>query len=210
MVVKKFVRYLIEIFSHIYSYDIHLRFRNIKNTGYSFWIRNSFKNCGETIRIQAPAYIKGGKYMSIGDNFSSLERLRIECWDKYNNNSYNPRLIIGDNVNMNYNVHIGCINEVIIGNNVLFGSNILITDHQHGHIDETDIDTAPTKRNLSTSGPVIIEDNVWIGENVAIMPGVTIGKNCIIGANSVVTKKFPENCVIGGVPARIIKYINKN
>jgi acetyltransferase-like isoleucine patch superfamily enzyme len=53
----------------------------------------------------------------------------------------------------------------------------------------------------------VIEDNVWIGESVVILPGVTIGKNSIIGANAVVTKSIPENSIAGGNPARIIKKI---
>lgn len=85
------------------------------------------------------------------------------------------------------------------------GSNILITDHQHGFVNKDDFETPLVKRKLYSLGPVIIEDNVWIGENVSIMPNVTIGRGCIIGANAVVTKSFPAYSVIGGIPARIIK-----
>lgn len=67
----------------------------------------------------------------------------------------------------------------------------------------------PSKRPLS-SKPVVIGDNVWIGEGVVIMPGVSIGDNVIIGANAVVTHSFPKNVVIAGVPAKIIKYLDKN
>ena len=60
---------------------------------------------------------------------------------------------------------------------------------------------------MYTAGPVIIEDGVWIGDKVTILPNVRIGKNAVIGANSVVTKDIPENCVAGGIPAKIIKTI---
>jgi len=209
-IIKGIIWIIITIFSHLYSYGNQIKFKNFKNTLYSYWVRNSFKNCGRSIHIQSPIYLKGGKYITIGEGFSAAERLRMECWDSYNGIMYKPNLVIGNNVNMNFNVHIGCINEVIIGNNVLFGSNILITDHQHGHVDKRDFGIAPTKRKLNSTGPVNIEDNVWIGENVVILPNVTIGKSCIIGANSVVTRSFPKNTVIAGVPAKIIKHLNSN
>lgn len=145
--------------------------------------------------------------MTIGENFLSFSRLRLECWDQYLDYSYSPVLKIGDNVAMNYNCHIGCINHIEIGNNVLFASNVYITDHFHGFIDERDKSCIPAERELYSKGAVIIRDNVWIGENVTILPGVEVGKNCIIGANSVVTKSFPDNSVLAGIPARMIKTI---
>jgi acetyltransferase-like isoleucine patch superfamily enzyme len=177
---------------------------------YSIWKSSEFHTCGENFLLKFPSKIKGGKYIRIGKNFNAGKNIRIECWDKYNQVIFYPELIIGDNVCMNNNVHIGCIRKVHIGNNVLFASNIYISDHFHGYIDERDINIPPTDRNLFSKGPVIIEDDVWIGENVSIMPNLTIGKGCIIGANSVVTKDSPEYCVLVGAPAKIIRILNKN
>lgn len=67
--------------------------------------------------------------------------------------------------------------------------------------------TSPGDISLYSKGPVIIGDNVWVGAGSCILPNVTIGNNCIIGANSVVTKSFPDNCVIAGNPAKIIKQL---
>jgi len=61
------------------------------------------------------------------------------------------------------------------------------------------------KRELTTKGPIIIEDNVWICEGAIILGGVLVGKNAIIAANSVVTKDVPPNCIVGGIPAQIIR-----
>lgn len=205
---KLLLKFTINIFSFFYSYENGRAFKKYRNVIYSFWLKNSLKKCGDGFRIRSPAYFKGGQYMTIGDSFGSLERLRIECWDEFAGSKLKPNLIIGNNVYMNFNVHIGCINKVIIGNNVLFASNIFITDHQHGYINKRDLGIAPAERSLNSNGPVIIGDNVWIGENVVIMPNVTIGECCIIGANSVVTKSFPKNSVLAGVPAKFIKSLN--
>jgi len=204
-ILKYLLRFIINIFSFFYNYECAREAKKYRNVFYSYWLKNSIAKCGKGFHVQSPAYFDGGKYMTIGDRFGSLERLRIEIRDEFAGTKFTPQLIIGDDVKMNYNNHIGCINSVKIGNNVLFASNVFITDHQHGFIDERDINVIPTNRSLFSRGPVVIEDNVWIGENVVIMPDVTIGKGSIIGANSVVTKSFPEYSVLAGMPARLLK-----
>ena len=124
----------------------------------------------------------GSKYIAIGDNFVALSGLWISAYDNYEGMQYNPQITIGNNVSLNFNCHIGCINKVSIGDNVLIASKVYITDHFHGEIENTLV--MPTKRPLVSKGPVIIEENVWIGESVVILPNITIGKNSIIGANS--------------------------
>lgn len=103
--------------------------------------------------------------------------------------------------------HISCVNKVVIGNNVRMGKKVFITDNAHGASERSLLDIRPNLRPLYSKGPVIIEDNVWIGEMVCIMPGVTIGHGSIIGANAVVTKDVPPYCVVGGNPAKIIKQL---
>ena len=155
--------------------------------------------------IRPPFYIKGEKYICIGQNFYSGHNLRIECWDKYGVDRYSPNICIGNNVCLNNNCHIGAINKIIIGNNVLIGSNVLITDHGHGNINEEDLLKHPSDRPLISKGPVIIDDDVWIGENVSILSGVHIERGSIIGANAVVVSDIPSYSVCGGNPAKIIK-----
>jgi acetyltransferase-like isoleucine patch superfamily enzyme len=149
--------------------------------------------------------ILGSQYIQIGENFLSFAGLRIEAYDKHMGNIYTPKIIIGNDVSLNYDCHIGSINRITIGNNVLMASKIFITDHFHGDINSNFLKTPPAKRIIFSKGPVIIEDNVWIGEGAAIMPNVKIGRNSIIGANAVVTNDIPPNCVAGGVPARVIR-----
>lgn len=146
----------------------------------------------------------GGEYISIGKDCRFGLGCRIEAISKYHNQQFSPNLVFGDHVTMEDWGHIGCINNVEIGEGTMIASRVFITDHFHGEITSGDLNDRPALRPLS-SKPVKIGRNVWIGEGVSIMPGVTIGDNVIIGANAVVTHSFPRNVVIAGCPATIIK-----
>jgi acetyltransferase-like isoleucine patch superfamily enzyme len=165
----------------------------------------NFKSIGENLQLPTQKIIKNPQYISIGNNFFALQNLRIEAWDEYVGEKFHPEIIIGDDVIMNTEIHIGCINKIVIGNNVVFSSRILISDHSHGDITKEALSLPPALRPLKSKGPIIIEDNVWIGDGVVILSGVTVGENSIIGANSVVTKSIPANCVVVGNPVRILK-----
>ena len=110
---------------------------------------------------------------------------------------------VGDNVFINSYCHIGCINKIVIGNNVMIGSGVLITDHQHGILAYSD--TPVADRELVSKGPVIIGDNVWIGQRAQILKGVSIGDGAIIAAGAIVTHDIPSNCVAVGVPAKVVR-----
>jgi len=179
----------------------------MRNGLLSGYISKKLKSCGKSFSIQSPCYYHGLHHISIGNNFSSFAGLRIEAHEKHLSNTYTPELIIGDNVSMNHDCHLGCVNKIVIGNNVLIASKVFITDHSHGEITKDGIKFPPSERKVISKGPVIINDNVWIGEGAVILPNVTIGENSIIGANSVVTKSFPANAVIAGNPAKLIKLI---
>ena len=170
----------------------------ITSNRFRYQIGHVGKNCN----VEGVDFLYGGKNISIGDNFSALKGLRLEC---VNTPDHTLNLTIGNDVTLNARVHIGVANKIIIGNHVLIGSNVLITDHSHGRNSEEELMSPPRSRTIYSKGPVIIGENVWIGENVCILPGVTIGKGSVIGAGAVVTKDIPPFSIAGGNPARIIK-----
>lgn len=89
------------------------------------------------------------------------------------------------------------------------GRYVYISDNNHGDSDFASLQQRPSERYLSVKGSVVIEDNVWIGDKVSILSGVTIGKGSIIGCNAFVTKDVPPYSVVGGIPAKIIKTYSK-
>jgi acetyltransferase-like isoleucine patch superfamily enzyme len=176
-------------------------------TEYSAWCINArgFSFVGEASYIRSPARIHNPRFMTIGNSVTAEPGLVIEAYSAFAGDSFDPRITIGDRVSFGYHCHVGCINEVTIGNNVLIASRVFISDHSHGGVHGEDLDLPPARRRLFSKGAIRIGCNVWIGEGVSILPGVTIGNNSIVGANSVVTHDVPDDSVFAGVPARLIK-----
>ena len=158
--------------------------------------------------IRLPFDIRNKKNIRIGKKFVTGRNCRIEAYPIYDKKQI--CITIGDNVQINDYVHIGAIGKIVIGNNVLLASKIYISDHNHGNYDQLSSDSPlsiPIERPRHVK-PVIINDNVWIGESACILPGVKIGTGSIIGALAVVTKDIPDYCIAVGNPARIVKRYN--
>ena len=157
--------------------------------------------------VRLPVDIRGRKGIDFGYNLTTGYGCRLESFI----NNTGKALIFGNNVQINDYVHINAVKQVKIGDNVLIASKVFITDLEHGSYSGDENDSFPetiVKDRPLSSKPVNIKDNVWIGELVSILPGVTIGENSIIGANSVVTKNIPANCIAVGNPAKVIKQFN--
>jgi len=195
------------IFHCICNYKVCSFIKRIDANIYSQWIGFEFKKIGKQTRIGRGLYLKGGKYIEIGKNSQIGKGVYLTAWDRYLDERFIPKIIIGNNSSIGNYGHVTAISTIIVGNNVRMGKMVFITDNSHGKSERQLMDIAPNYRPLYSKGAVVIEDNVWIGDKTTILPGVTIGKGAIIGANSVVTKDIPTYCVVGGNPARIIKHI---
>jgi lipopolysaccharide O-acetyltransferase len=164
--------------------------------------------------MRRPFEVRGRRWMRIGDGFSSGPGLRLDALPDdiaAEQRSHGPLILIGRDVHVNDYVHIAAVSSITIGDRVLIASKVFITDHSHGSYKgpapHTSPAVGPADRPLSFA-PVSIGDDVWIGEFVSILPGVTIGKGAIIGTMSTVTRDVPAYTIAVGSPARPIKRYN--
>lgn len=149
--------------------------------------------------------------ISIGDGTSFEDWIYLTAWDSFScviegnetEQKLQPQMTIGKNCCFGAFNHITCTNKIMIGDNCLTGKWVTITDNSHG---ETNIDSLripPIRRPVFSKGPVLIGNNVWIGDKATILPGVTIGDGAVIAANTVVNKDVPAYSVAAGNPATI-------
>lgn len=202
------VRCLFHIISIVFSYKTYRRISLAYDFLYSHWIAVSLSHAGKGFVAHHPVTIVGEKNISIGEMSVIGKYGVITAWDNYDGMIFEPAITIGERCDLGEYIHISCCNKIDIGNDVLTGRWITISDNSHGQstIDEQDI--APVNRPIYSKGPIRIEDKVWIGDKVTILGGVTIGQGAVIAANSVITHDIPPHTVVAGSPAKVIKNIN--
>lgn len=172
----------------------------------AWWFLRTKLHAHSVRLIRFPIDVRGKRYIDYGRRLTTGVGCRLEAFRI--NDSAHKRIIFGDDVQINDYVHISAIESVEIGNHVLIASHVYISDNSHGIYDGTINDSDPStppKSRAYKVAPVKIENNVWIGEGVIIMPGVEIGEGCVIGAHSVVTKSIPKYSIAVGSPAKVIK-----
>lgn len=171
--------------------------------------KRGFAAVGSNTAAMFPCFLTGTEFIKIGSGFRAKPNLRLEAfWEDHKEAP--PYICIGNGVCLNYDVHIGAVRGIVIGDDVLVGSHVLITDHNHGDSTMEMLRMKPLERPHITKGEVTIGNSVWIGENAAILAGSRIGNNCIVGADTVVNGEVPDFCIAVGNPMRIIRRDEKS
>ena len=198
------------IVSKIYPYSLNENLCSYRNILYTMWISNFMGHVGKQSTIVYPCSLQGHgqKKIFIGNNTNIQSHCILGCWVKYGNQSFSPSLTIGNHCSIGEFNHISACNKITIGDGLLTGRYVYIGDNAHGGLSWEEAEIPPSQRPLTSKGEIKIGKNVWIGDKVAILSGVTIGDNVIIGANSIVTHDIPSNCVAVGISAKIVKELN--
>lgn len=158
----------------------------------------TFKKIGWMSYIGPPLILDGVSRVELGNKVRIYPGLRLETIGE------DSSIIIEDNVAIGQNFHIISKGKLIIKKNTTISGNVFITniDHDYKEIDKHILEQPYLVKDT------IIGENCFIGYGVAIQAGTILGKQCIVGANSVVRGEFPDYCVIVGAPARIVKKYN--
>jgi acetyltransferase-like isoleucine patch superfamily enzyme len=146
--------------------------------------------------------IVGRKFVSIGERSAIRGQGWIIAVNSYAGKQYTPSIVIADDVYIGGNTAIWAVQRIEIANGCVLSNQVYLTDFFHGFDPEAGL---IMQQELQLKGPVYIGPHCFLGFRVSIMPGVTLGERCIVGANSVVTRSFPAYSMIVGSPARLVK-----
>lgn len=162
-----------------------------------------FRRFGAGSAIHFPyKHISGARFIEIGKRCSFGSGLTLIATDAFMGRSHAPRLVIRDGVTFGADAFIACTHDIEIGANVLASDRVFIGDSTHGY---EDIGRPISRQPMVGEAPVRIGSGSFLGIGCVILPGVTLGKGCYVGANSVVNRSFGDHTVIAGIPARAIR-----
>lgn len=185
--------------NNIYE-NIHTLISILKVKVYTAIMQKRFAAFGVKSRIETSSKLINPKLVKVGNNVYICEHAWINSKDSQETGI--PTLTIGDGTYIGRFSHINAWHKVIIEQNVLIADRVFISDADHNY---TDTNTPIRFQGDCFKSPVLLKEGCWIGIGAVILPGVTIGKNSIVAANSVVTKSVPDYSVVAGNPAKILK-----
>ena len=201
---KKILENIIRLLSAYWPHKLCANIKKLFLIVYSQWICGRFSSAGKHVFFTSITYLRGEKFIKIGNNTTFGKGLFLTAWPLTKETS-ETLIEIGNHCSFGAYNHITACNKVIICDGAFVGKWVTITDNSHGNTDLKSLMESPRLRKIVSKGPVIIGSNVWIGDKATILPGVKIGENSVVAANAVVTKDVPPYCVVGGNPAKILK-----
>jgi lipopolysaccharide O-acetyltransferase len=171
---------------------------------YSAMILPLFGGHGRRCRIAPPFRFANLHQIELGHDVNLMR----DCWIHVLGglgDDVSIKLKIGNRCGIGMQATIAAAQSVVLEDQVLLARNVYIADHAHAF---TDVSIPIMDQGIGNIAPVRIGRNTWLGQNVAVLPGVTIGEHCIVGANSVVNHSIPSFSVAVGAPARVVRTYN--
>ncbi len=199
---------IIQVWSRIYTLKLSQWLRIKRNAWYTKWISNFIGEVGRRVVIQRPLQLEGDGLdcIHIGDGTTIQAHCVLGCRRSYGaDKGFSPEIRIGKDCAIGEYAHITAIKHITIGDGLLTGRFVFIGDNAHGGLSVEEASISPARRHLKSKGDVVIGKNVWLGDKVTVLGGVTIGDNVIVAANTVVTHDIPSNSMVAGSPAKVVK-----
>ena len=183
---------------------LHL-YSRIRTRLFTLLLSSQFKEFGAGSSIAPPFRFFGLSGISLGAGVV----IHRDCWIHVisgHGDEASPKIVIKSHAGIGMGATISAVRQVVIGEYVMLARNVYISDHAHSFQNRG----APiSQQGINGIAPVSIGRSAWLGQNVVVLPGVTIGEHCVIGANSVVNSAIPDFSVAVGAPARVIKRYNR-
>lgn len=176
----------------------------LKRLAYSRLLAGRFARLGKTSRLDFPVKLDSPNLVEIGEKVQIGGHTWLNAQDDRGDGR--PALRIGDGTYIGRFGHINAWRDVHIGQQVLIADRVFISDCSHEYEDSS---RPIWQQGDKFVGAVHLKDGCWIGVGAVILPGVTIGRNAVVGANAVVTRSVPDCAVVAGIPARVVRMLNE-